>query len=168
MEINVGGCSFILCSKDRSKGWRNGLSADPAACALASRGKASSPEFRQGNTSGRDNRHWLRAKFRGKYRLFYRFSTEHKIIVYAWVNDEGSLRKSSAKTDLNAVFKAMLESGNPRLRGRRPERLRAATIRACRKHQAPCGPYPETTVQGIGDAKPVRRLQSYVSQASII
>jgi toxin YhaV len=71
------------------------------------------PEFRQGNTLGPDNRHWFRAKFHGRYRLFYRFSTEHKIIVYAWVNDEGSLRKSRSKTDPYVVFKAMLESGDP-------------------------------------------------------
>ena len=71
------------------------------------------PEFRQGNTLGPDNRHWFRAKFHGRYRLFYRFSTEQKIIIYAWVNDEGSLRKSGSKTDPYAVFKAMLESGEP-------------------------------------------------------
>jgi toxin YhaV len=71
------------------------------------------PEFRQGNTLGPDNRHWFRAKFHGRYRLFYRFSTEQKIIVYAWVNDEGSLRKSGSKTDPYVVFKAMLESGEP-------------------------------------------------------
>jgi toxin YhaV len=72
-----------------------------------------SPEFRQGNTLGRDNRHWFRAKFHGRFRLFYRFSTEQKIIVYAWVNDEGSLRKSGSKTDPYVVFKATLESGDP-------------------------------------------------------
>jgi toxin YhaV len=71
------------------------------------------PEFRQGNTLGPDNRHWFRAKFHGRYRLFYRFSTAQKIIVYAWVNDEGNLRKSGAKTDPYVVFKAMLESGEP-------------------------------------------------------
>lgn len=72
-----------------------------------------SPEFRQGNTLGPDNRHWFRAKFHGRYRLFYRFSTEQKIIIYAWVNDEESLRKSGSRTDVYAVFKAMLESGEP-------------------------------------------------------
>jgi len=45
-----------------------------------------SPEFRQGNTLGPDNRHWFRAKFHGRYRLFYRFSTQQKIIVYVWIN----------------------------------------------------------------------------------
>ena len=71
-----------------------------------------SPEFRQGNTLGTGNRHWFRAKFHGRYRLFYRFSTQHKIIVYAWVNDDESLRKSGSKTGPYAVFKATLESGN--------------------------------------------------------
>ncbi len=71
------------------------------------------PEFRQGNTLGPDNRHWFRAKFHAGYRLFFRFSTERKIIVYAWVNDEGSLRKSGSKTDPYVVFRAMLESGEP-------------------------------------------------------
>jgi toxin YhaV len=72
-----------------------------------------SPEFRQGNTLGTGNRHWFRAMFHGRYRLFYRFSTQHKIIVYAWVNDDESLRKAGSKTDPYAAFKAMLERGNP-------------------------------------------------------
>ncbi len=71
------------------------------------------PEFRQGNTLGPANRHWFRAKFHGRYRLFYRFSTEHKIIIYAWVNDDDTLRKSGSRSDPYAVFKAMLESGEP-------------------------------------------------------
>jgi toxin YhaV len=76
-------------------------------------GDPSSPEFRQGNTLGKDNRHWFRAKFHGRYRLFFRFSTETKIIIYVWVNDEKSLRKAGAKTDPYTLFQAMLRSGNP-------------------------------------------------------
>jgi toxin YhaV len=72
-----------------------------------------SAEFRQGNSLGKDNRHWFRAKFHGRYRLFFRFSTEQKIIIYVWVNDEKSLRKAGAKTDPYAMFQAMLRSGNP-------------------------------------------------------
>ena len=72
-----------------------------------------SPEFRQGNTLGPQNRHWFRAKFHGRYRLFYRFSTEQRFIIYTWVNDESSLRKSGSKTDPYALFKAMLEGGDP-------------------------------------------------------
>ena len=77
----------------------------------------SSPEFRQGNRLGPDNRHWFRAKFHGRYRLFYRFSTQQRLIIYvlvqAWSNDEEPLRKSGSKTDAYAGFKAMLESGEP-------------------------------------------------------
>jgi toxin YhaV len=71
------------------------------------------PEFRQGNTLGADNRHWFRAKFHERYRLFYRFSSREKVIVCAWVNDEGTLRKAGSKTDPYAVFRGMLETGNP-------------------------------------------------------
>jgi toxin YhaV len=71
------------------------------------------PEFRQGNTLGQDNRHWFRAKFHERYRLFYRFSTQDKVIIYAWVNDEDSLRKAGARTDPYAIFRNMLASGNP-------------------------------------------------------
>ena len=91
-----------------------------------------SPEFRPGNTLGPGNRHWFRAKFHGRYRLFYRFSTAQKVIVYAWVNDEGSLRKSGSKTDPYAVFKSMLESGEP------PDSF-AELWRASRKVE---GPWP--------------------------
>jgi toxin YhaV len=72
-----------------------------------------SSEYRQGNTMGPDNRHWFRATFHGRYRLFFRFSTQQKIIVYAWVNDDASLRKAGSKTDPYRVFKTMLESGDP-------------------------------------------------------
>jgi toxin YhaV len=71
------------------------------------------PEFRQGNTLGADNRHWFRAKFHERFRLFYRFSSKEKVIVFAWVNDERTLRKAGAKSDPYRVFKAMLESGDP-------------------------------------------------------
>lgn len=70
-------------------------------------------EFRQGNTLGADNRHWFRAKFHERYRLFYRFSSKEKVIVYAWVNDERPLRKSGSKTDPYSVFRSLLESGDP-------------------------------------------------------
>jgi toxin YhaV len=70
-------------------------------------------EFRQGNTLGSDNRHWFRAKFHERYRLFYRFSSREKVIIYAWVNDERTLGKSGSKTDPYRVFRAMLEAGDP-------------------------------------------------------
>jgi toxin YhaV len=72
-----------------------------------------SREFRQGDTLGPDNRHWFRAKFHQRYRLFFRFSSKDKVIVYVWVNDESRLRKAGARTDVYAVFKRMLEAGDP-------------------------------------------------------
>lgn len=70
-------------------------------------------EFRQGNTLGIDNRHWFRAKFHQRYRLFFRFSSRQKVIVYAWVNDDRTLRKSGSRTDPYRVFRSMLEAGDP-------------------------------------------------------
>jgi toxin YhaV len=71
------------------------------------------PEFRQGDTLGPDNRHWFREKFHQRYRLFFRFSSKDRVIVYVWVNDEFTLRKAGSKTDAYAVFKSMLTAGNP-------------------------------------------------------
>jgi toxin YhaV len=71
------------------------------------------PEFRQGDTLGPDNRHWFRAKFHQRYRLFFRFSTKDMVIVYVWINDEFSLRKAGSRTDAYAVFKSMLNTGDP-------------------------------------------------------
>jgi len=72
-----------------------------------------SPEFRQGSTSGDDNKHWFRAKFFQQYRLFFRYHLGSKIIVYAWVNDENNKRAYGSKTDAYKVFEKMLNSGHP-------------------------------------------------------
>lgn len=72
------------------------------------------PEFRQGNTLGRDRRHWFRAKFGGnRFRLFFRADSRARVIVYAWVNDRDTLRKAGASSDPYVVFAAMLAGGNP-------------------------------------------------------
>jgi toxin YhaV len=72
------------------------------------------PEFRQGNTLGKEHRHWFRAKFGGsRFRLFFRADSTAKVIVYAWVNDRDTLRKAGASSDPYAVFAKMLGSGNP-------------------------------------------------------
>ena len=70
-------------------------------------------EYRQGNTMGPTFRHWRRAKIGRRFRLFFRFDAKAKIIIFAWVNDERTLRSSGAKTDPYAVFQKMLKSGNP-------------------------------------------------------
>lgn len=71
------------------------------------------PQFRQGNTLGKQNRQWFRAKFHLRFRLFFRFSTAEKAIVCAWMNDESTLRKSGSRTDPYTVFESMIEAGNP-------------------------------------------------------
>lgn len=70
--------------------------------------------YRQGATPGKAHTHWFRAKFgNGQFRLFFRFDRKAKIIVYAWVNDETSLRTRGSRTDAYAVFAGMLRSGHP-------------------------------------------------------
>lgn len=70
-------------------------------------------EYRQGNTMGPGFRHWRRAKIGRRFRLFFRFDSKTKIIIFAWVNDEHTLRSSGAKTDPYVVFQKMLKSGHP-------------------------------------------------------
>lgn len=71
------------------------------------------PAFRQGDTLGDHRKHWFRAKFFQQYRLFYRFNSDAKVIVLAWVNDEKTLRAYGSKTDAYATFRGMLDGGNP-------------------------------------------------------
>ena len=73
----------------------------------------SDPKFRQGKTLGDEHRHWFRAKFFQQYRLFFRFHAESRIIIFAWVNDDTTLRAYDSRTDAYRVFKGMLEDGNP-------------------------------------------------------
>jgi toxin YhaV len=70
-------------------------------------------EYRQGATLGNEYKHWFRAKFFQQYRLFFRYQQESKIIVFAWVNDEGSKRAYESGNDAYRVFRKMLESGCP-------------------------------------------------------
>lgn len=70
-------------------------------------------EYRQGNTMGPAFRHWRRAKIGRRFRLFFRFDSKTRIIIFTWVNDENTLRSSGAKTDPCIVFRKMLKSGHP-------------------------------------------------------
>jgi len=70
-------------------------------------------EYRQGNTLGEAYRHWFRARFLGRFRLFFRYDSHSRVIVYAWVNDGRSLRQRGGRTDPYEVFRRMLASGNP-------------------------------------------------------
>jgi toxin YhaV len=98
----------------------------------------SAPEFQQGDTLGPDNRHWFRAKLHQRYRLFFRFSARDKVIVYVWVNDEFTLRKAGSKTDAFAVFKAMLDAGDP------PRSLEDLLLRASEMREKTGGSVPRS------------------------
>jgi len=70
-------------------------------------------EFKLGNILGPAHRHWRRAKFSDAFGCFFRFSSAHKAIIYAWVNDETSLRKAGSQTDPYVVFNKRLKVGDP-------------------------------------------------------
>lgn len=70
-------------------------------------------EYRQGNTLGPRYRHWRRAKIGRRFRLFFRYDSASRIIVFAWVNDARTLRASGSKSDPYAVFEKMLGRGHP-------------------------------------------------------
>jgi len=71
------------------------------------------PEYRQGNTLGDEHKHWFRAKFFQRYRLFFRFHAQARVIVLAWVNDEDTKRAYESADDAYRVFGRMLDSGRP-------------------------------------------------------
>lgn len=50
--------------------------------------------YRQGNTMGPAFRHWRRAKIGRRFRLFFRFDSTTRIIIFAWVNDAIQARRS--------------------------------------------------------------------------
>lgn len=65
---------------------------------------------------------WLKdelAKFRrvkhyglpDRYRLFYVFSEQQKVVIVLYLNESGTLRKQGAKTDPYEVFGELLRSG---------------------------------------------------------
>jgi toxin YhaV len=66
-----------------------------------------------GNTLSSSHATWRRAKFFGQYRLFFRFDSKSKIIIYSWFNDEESLRAYGSKTDAYLIFEKMLNQGDP-------------------------------------------------------
>lgn len=76
-------------------------------------GDPSRDEYRQGNTLGPAHRHWRRAKIGRRFRLFFRYDSKARVIVYAWVNDEQTLRASGSKSDPYAVFEKMLGRRKP-------------------------------------------------------
>jgi toxin YhaV len=73
----------------------------------------SNPRFYLGHSLGSEFAHWRRAKMYQRYRLFLRFSSEHKTIVFVWINDETTLRAYGSSSDAYAVFAKMVRRGTP-------------------------------------------------------
>ena len=71
------------------------------------------PTYRRGGALGTRHKDWFRAKFLTRFRLFFRYSTASRTIIYCWVNDEHTLRKAGSETDPYEVFAKMLRSGRP-------------------------------------------------------
>ena len=85
----------------------------PRCAGSCSRRSRKSPPGRT-TAKAEHRKHWFRAKFgAGRFRLFFRYSTRAKIIVFAWVNDEATLRTYGARSDAYAVFRKMLDKGDP-------------------------------------------------------
>lgn len=72
-----------------------------------------SSAFDMGNTIGPEHRTWKRAKFLQQFRLFFRYDTKSKIIIYGWVNDEETKRAYGSKTDAYRIFQKRLSAGDP-------------------------------------------------------
>lgn len=72
-----------------------------------------SQDNRHGGALGDEYKHWFRISFLSQFRLFYRCSAEHKIIIIGWVNDFDTLRAYGSKTDAYTSFAKRLKAGNP-------------------------------------------------------
>lgn len=72
-----------------------------------------SKSYLLGNTLGPDFRAWRRAKFFEQYRLFFRFHSGKRVIIYSWFNDEQNLRSYGSKRDAYKEFVKMLDRGEP-------------------------------------------------------
>src|SRR3569833_2422227 len=70
-------------------------------------------EYRQGSTLGDEHKHWFRAKFFQQYRLFFRYHASSKMIVFACVNDDDSMRVYFCCYDAFRVFLKILNSCLP-------------------------------------------------------
>lgn len=71
------------------------------------------PKFNLGNALGPKYKSWKRVKkgLPGRYRLFFKFNTTDRSIVFAWLNDEFCIRKEGDKKDVYRVFEHLLETG---------------------------------------------------------
>jgi|GEM_PF-360364 len=73
-------------------------------------GNPNAPEF----TLSGDLGHFRRGQGHGipdRYRIFWAFSSQRKVIVFLYLNDETTLRKAGSSTDPYEVFRWLLRQG---------------------------------------------------------
>lgn len=69
--------------------------------------------FEQGKTIGPGHGGWRRVKFYQRFRLFFRFHSKSRTIVFAWLNDEKTLRARGTRNDVYQTFRRMLDRDDP-------------------------------------------------------
>ena len=65
-----------------------------------------------GKSLGAGYSNWRRIKngMPDRYRLFFQFSSKARELIFAWLNDQRSIRRESHKNDVYAVFAKLLGS----------------------------------------------------------
>jgi toxin YhaV len=48
-----------------------------------------------------------------RFRLLFRYSSQARVIIYAWVNDVNTLRKAGGRNDPYTVFGMLPRNANP-------------------------------------------------------
>lgn len=68
--------------------------------------------YQLGNTLTDVHRDWRRVKegLPPRYRLFFKFFSKQQEVYFVWLNDETTLRKAGAKTDVYKSFLRLLQS----------------------------------------------------------
>lgn len=70
-------------------------------------------KFRLGSFLGKRYKSWRRVKdgLPDRYRLFFQFLSTDNKIIFAWINDENTLRKNGSRTDVYTTFKRLVDGG---------------------------------------------------------
>ena len=70
-------------------------------------------KFMLSKTLKKKYKEWRRVKqgLPPRYRMFFRFYSIPREIIFVWINSEGYIRKSGDKHDVYVVFKKMLDRG---------------------------------------------------------
>ena len=76
--------------------------------------KPADPVFQLGHSLGKTHGNWRRVKkgLPQRSRMFFMFASKPlAVVIYAWLNDEDTLREEGSRSDVYEVFKRMLERG---------------------------------------------------------